>query len=371
MPSNKILPIGANSNIALQLMNNRMGNLEVPPTYYSDTVDGANLMAAALKMRGGLPQQERMVRDKRRGFDHATLYSYQAVRIKKIQDSSNCRDGDIQQSLVRALINPNKLKLDYDEKIISVGFEHNLKVGDVFYWERTNSYWLIYLQDLDEIAYFKGNIRRCQYYIEWIDEEGNKCKSYAAIRGPVETRIDDVQKHNIAINQPNYSLSMYFPKNPDTMKYFQRYSKFYLQNNLDPDARICWRVEATDSISTSGILEVQAVEYYANKDEDDIDNGLVGTLAPTKEDPNPSTDHVVVFIVGETFISPKKEYIYTLGVPSQDSWTVDKQYPVNLKPFVDDKGNTCVKLIWKSPYSGNFELSIGNYKKSIVVKSLF
>ena len=352
-------------------MNSRMGNLDLPPVYYKDTVAGANDLANALKARGGFPQQERMVRDKKRALNHATLYSYQAVRIKKIQDSSNCRDGDLQSPLVQALINPNKLKLDYDEKILSVGFEHNFKIGDVFEWGRTNSYWLIYLQDLDEIAYFKGNIRRCQYYIEWIDEAGNKYKTYAAIRGPVETRIDDIQKHNIAINQPNYSLSIYLPKNPDTMQQFQRYSKFYLQNNLDPDSRICWRVEATDSISTPGILEVQAVEYYANKDEDDIDNGLVGVFAPVIEDPNPSTEKEIIFIVGESIIKPKKEYIYTLGIPSNKEWLVDKKYPVKLEPFIDDKGNTCVKILWKSPYSGSFELSIGNYKKSIVVESLF
>jgi hypothetical protein len=31
-----------------------------------------------------------------------------------------------------ALINPNKNKPDYDEKILSVGFEYGYKPGDVF-----------------------------------------------------------------------------------------------------------------------------------------------------------------------------------------------------------------------------------------------
>jgi len=39
------------------------------------------------------------------------------------------------------------------------------------------------------------------------------------------------------------------PQNEDTLKYFKRYSKFYLQ-----DSSICWRVEAIDWISTPGIL---------------------------------------------------------------------------------------------------------------------
>jgi hypothetical protein len=33
---------------------------------------------------------------------------------------------------VRALINPNQLKQDYDDKIISIDFEYGYSVGDVF-----------------------------------------------------------------------------------------------------------------------------------------------------------------------------------------------------------------------------------------------
>jgi hypothetical protein len=46
---------------------------------------------------------------------------------------------------VRALINPNKLKQDYDDKIISIGFEYGFKCGDVFEWVGTKTHWLIYL----------------------------------------------------------------------------------------------------------------------------------------------------------------------------------------------------------------------------------
>jgi hypothetical protein len=42
--------------------------------------------------------------------------------------------------------------------------------------------------------------------------------------------------------------------------------------------KICWKVVAVDWISTPGILEVNAIEDYANVDEDDVDNGIVGGL---------------------------------------------------------------------------------------------
>ena len=49
---------------------------------------------------------------------------------------------------------------------------------------------------------------------------------------------------------------------------FKRYSKFYLQEDPNEE-KVCWRVEAVDAFSTDGVLEVVAVEYYANESEDD------------------------------------------------------------------------------------------------------
>jgi hypothetical protein len=72
---------------------------------------------------------------------------------------------------------------------------------------------------LTELAYFRGDIRKCSHEISWEDESGIH-KTYAAIRGPVETKIDYIQKHNISIDNPNYSLNILLPKNEDTLKYF-------------------------------------------------------------------------------------------------------------------------------------------------------
>jgi hypothetical protein len=78
-----------------------------------------------------------MIKDKRRSLDHAVWYSYQAAEVVK----TDAED----RKPVRALINPNKLKPDYDDKIISVGYEYNFTTGTVFEWLGTNTYWLVYL----------------------------------------------------------------------------------------------------------------------------------------------------------------------------------------------------------------------------------
>ena len=373
----KIQPANLGANIALKLMANRMGNLDVPPKYYVDTVDNANHLASGLQARGGFPQQERMVRDKRKTLDKATLYSYQAARIKKVQGKDLTVSWEDNAPLVRALINPDKNKFDYDNKIVSVGFEHGFEVGDVFEWERTNSYWLITLQDLDEIAYFRGEIRRCDYQINWLDDEGKEWSSYASVRGPVETKINFIQKHQISVDEPSYSLHVYLPRNEQTMKQFKRYSKFYLKDADSPDDNICWRVEATDSISTKGILEFTAVEYYANETEDDIEKGLVKAFVQKNIEPeiNPKED-----IVGPTFIKPKIEYEYFVEAKNTDGdWHIDgPKVPVILEKFTTPRGIPGVKVKWNSSQSGQFTLWFGkdhsnfkNFVKTIVVESLF
>ena len=153
-----------------------------------------------------------MISDKRRTLKRVLWNSYQGANVKKQVA------GD-EADIVRALINPNKLKQDYDDKIISIFYEHDFAVGDVFEWVGTNTYWLIYLQDLTELAYFRGNIRKCSHEISWEDEDGVH-KAFSAIKGPVETRIDSIQKHGIGIDNPNYSLTILLPKNEATLKHF-------------------------------------------------------------------------------------------------------------------------------------------------------
>lgn len=95
-------------------------------------MNSLNLMQARL---GGKTQQERMIKDKRRTLDRALLHSYQGAKVQRIGD----------EMVAKALINPNHLKPDYDDKIISIGFEYGYKPGDIFEWINTGTKWLIYL----------------------------------------------------------------------------------------------------------------------------------------------------------------------------------------------------------------------------------
>ena len=319
---------------------------------------GINLMANRINWHGGPPQQDRMIRDKRWSFDHAVKYSYQAAKIR--------HTDAIDKEQAPALINIDKTKQNYDDKVVSVGFEYRYKPGDIFDWMNTGTKWIIYLQDLTELAYFRGEIRRCNYTVSWLDENKEKYTQYLAVRGPVETKINFIQKVGISVDEPNHSLDILMTKTPEALEYFRRYAKFYLKGIEEKDKNTCWRVEATDSISMPGILQLTAVEYYANETRDDLENSLVDGLIIEPIDPNTQDEDFDNLIKGETFIKPKITYKYFYRGKEQGQWSIDKKVPVKLEP-----NGKSVSIIWQSGYNGQFTLKYGKSEKTIVVESLF
>ena len=340
------------------------------PGLNSSSVQGVNMLSRYLYAAGGFAQQDRMIKDKRRTLDRAVLYSYQGAKVRKyIPDYIETMDG-VRQDIPKhnnALINPNKLKPDYDDKVISVGYEFNLGTGDVFEWIGTDTYWLIYLQDLTELAYFRGDIRKCSYKINFMGEDGLGKSTYAAVRGPVETKIEFIQKNGMSTDVPNYSLNMMIPKNKDTLAWCKRYAKFLLSDGLNT---VSWRIEAVDAYSMENIIQFNAVEYYINPDKDDIENQIIDGLeqeATVFKLENPIVKSRS--IQGESFIKPKKTYTYTYY--KSGDWIIDKELPIDYE--VTEEG---INIKWDSSYSGQFDLQFKDNRgnivtKTIVVESLF
>ena len=323
------------------------------------------MMRKRLEWQGGIAQEDRMIKDKWRTLLRTLKYSYQACDIALAQAQQEILDEGLEPEypIVRALINPDKNKQDYDDKILSVDYIHQFKPGDVFEWKNTGTHWIIYLQQLTEDAYFRGEIRRCRYKIKFKDEDGNICYTYAAIRGPVETQIDSIQKNQERIDKPNLSLNILMPRNEVTIKAFDRYKEFIL------DGR-CWKVKAVDPISMTidrqGVLEVNAQEDYINEVTDDETNEIKDGLIVEPDEPTPNSE-----INGETFIKPAIPEIYSVDIDG-GTWCIrENNVPVDIEP-IDNKS---VQVTWKKMTSGQFTLVWNNgsdtYEKVIVVESLF
>ena len=323
------------------------------------------MMRKRLELQGGIAQEDRMIKDKWRTLLRTLKYSYQACDIALAQAQQEILDEGLEPEypIVRALINPDKNKQDYDDKILSVDYIHQFKPGDVFEWKNTGTHWIIYLQQLTEDAYFRGEIRRCRYKIKFKDEDGNVCYTYAAIRGPVETQIESIQKNQERIDKPNLSLNILLPRNEVTVKAFDRYKEFIL------DGR-CWKVKAVDPISMTvdrqGVLEVNAQEDYINEVTDDEINEIKDGLVVEPDEPTPNSE-----INGETFIKPAIPEIYSVDMDG-GTWCIrENNVPVDIEP-IDNKS---VQVTWKKMTSGQFTLVWNNgsdtYEKVIVVESLF
>lgn len=308
-----------------------------------------------MKMRAAFAnndrQHNRMIENKLKSFHRALLYSYQAAWIHK--------EGSL-EGWVRALINPDKVKFDYDEKIISVDFLHKFQPGSVFEWPKgSGTRWIIYKQELSELAYFRGNVRRCQL-IEAIDPDTKeKVKVWAAIRGPVETAINTILKSNIAADIPNYSLEIYMPNTEQNRKLFDRYMRFTFAGKY-------WQVQVQDNISTPGIIKVAALEDYNCKGDE---------LLVEVVDPNPDQEPDEYQITGETFVKPLTKQNYQAIAPKKFTWSItlpasnQKELADVLEYQVLDDGS--LDVTWVAMVSGSYIVHYGMLEKTVVVESLF
>ena len=324
-------------------------------------------MKARLGYLGGNSQIERMNKDKLRSLKKALLYSYQAA-------TAILSDG----REFRCLINPNKLSLDLDNKILSIPFidyplnggqgtsadiedsdnhsqegtweemedliatlslvdegweemvpeedvedlpdpendviipegeqEVGIKEGDVITWKENNSHWIIYLRRLEETAYFRADIRRCRYQLTL----GNGSKYWAYVRGPVEQSILWTQTNGNYFNKLNYTLVMYIQQNEETLKYFRRFKKVVI--NGQP-----WEVQATDNISTPGIIEIALKETYNNTIEVNIEKAVEEA---TKKEVIQEQNTNEPYIYGSTEVYPYDVRHYEIKNYSGGCWSV-------------------------------------------------
>ena len=312
-------------------------------------MDSLELMAKRLNYYGGKTVEERMIKDKYKSLISCISNSYQGSTLNKIDSTTS----------VRALINPNIVKQDYDDKIISIPFDSNYQVGDIFTWKDTNTVWLIYSQELTELAYFRGGIRRCRYQVNAKDKDGTIKSTWLYARGPIETEIT-ISSKVMSLDIPPETLSILVPSNDFTAFVFQRYKRFILNG-------IAWQVQSIDNISLTNIIQVEAQEYFINKDTDDVNNSVaddatVIPVTPTDESP----------IKGALLIKPYGDYVYSV-LASGGNWKIlESAVPVVIK----NQSDTSITINWNKGKSGKFTLQYTNtdntiISKIITVESLF
>lgn len=183
---------------------------------------------------GGANQEHRMNSDKLRSLKKALLYSYQG-------QTAILNDG----REFRCLINHDKLKEDYDDKIISIPYkdiclnrgkfydkthegeeEIGMKVGDTFKWKETDTRWIVIQEILEENAYFRATIRKAE------DEVVIDGKTYYGYLGKWTKGVLWHTKGLNSWSEMGYEVVLYITRDETTEKFFHRFQKVQIRDRV-------------------------------------------------------------------------------------------------------------------------------------------
>ena len=400
---------------------------------------GLDSLNIRLNVRGGPDQWVRMRQDKLKSLQKALLYSYQSAVVQKYDVNKNTQAksiislitkfqdqielteteinflnnleeqygikaergtiqyiNELQQivdSLVnstpmfKCLINHDKLKVDYEDKIISIPFEeapidsdivedtdfHN---GTVFKWVHGNkqewtpdTYWIVYMQYSEETAYFRGEIRKADEQIEIItvDEQGNESsKSYRGwMTGPNETTVLWNIKKNVTWNDLNYTKILYITKDEDTLAFFQRFDRVIINNKP-------WEVQAyNDSYTkgkdfTTGIIRVALKETYTSTNE--FIKEVLDDAADQDEDTS-----LQPYIEGPVSAKPYDRLIFTAkNFDADEQWSISNSALAKIVKYSQDNKTITVDILTGMSNKDGFDVNYGSSegtKVHVIIKS--
>lgn len=320
-------------------------------------MSGLENLQTRLQYKGGNAQIDRMKKSKVDTLKRALLYSYQSA-------TAILNDG----REFRCLINKDKTKLYSDDKIISIPFEDiclnekeltgapigkyktsngtqiiGMKPGDVFTWKETDTNWIVYLQRLEETAYFRAEVRQCNHTL---DIDGKEYKIYARKKSLSE--IPWIATKGISFSELDYALEMYITKDDITKNKYKRFDIIKL--NDQP-----WEVQAVDAMSVEGIVMVALKEYYRNS----IEEGIEEEKAKV---PTPDVDTRLPHITGDTEVYPYDIKVYSINGITGGSWSLDSK-----KAKIVSQTEESVTIEVTAGRSGEFELKYIKEDNEIVL----
>lgn len=414
--------------------------------FFGEEHPGLKSMQSRLNVWGGPDQWTRMRQDKLRGLKAALFASYQRAIVQKydvkkdslanslisiitiLQDKGELSDSQKElltqieeeysfiqtdrdsieyinelqsvvdslvnsEPLFRCLINHDKLKVDYQDKIISIPFmeppvgsrepiQTNFHNGTVFKWVHGNkqewtpdTYWIVYMQYSEETAYFRAEIRKADEEIEiiTIDDEGNEStvRYRGWMTGPNETTALWNVKKGVVWNDMNYTKLLYITKDEDTLAFFQRFDRIII--NGKP-----WEVQAyNESYSTnkngdteSGIIRVALKETYTNTPQfvrekiQELDQNDVRAAEYDAQ-------HTQARIDGPATAAPYDILTYTAKNVDEDStWTLSDSTLAKIISISQDGKTIKISILADNSVKEGFNLSYGDLSINIPIVSL-
>lgn len=290
--------------------------------------------------------------------------------------------------LFRCLINHDKLKVQYEDKIISIPFmeipvggkkiiETNFHNGTVFKWIHGNkeewtpdTYWIVYMQYSQETAYFRAEIRKADEEIQivMINQDGSEdTKMYRGwMTGPNQTSIIWNTKKNITWNDLNYTKILYITKDENTLAFFSRFDRVII--NGQP-----WEVQAyNDNYTTSkggdgqgGIIRVALKETYTSTDV-----FVKETLQKLEQEKNKQDQIEESHIVGPSIVKPYSIVSYQAKNFNEElNWQLDSSLAV-IRQISNDGMSIIVEIVTGKSNKEGFNIRYGDFIFHVQIESL-
>lgn len=313
---------------------------------------------------GGPMQEQRMNLDKLRSLKKALWYSYQA-QTAILTDNRE----------FRCLINHDKLKEDYDDKIISIPYDDiclnaaalelptdveqhiGMKVGDTFTWKETDTRWIIIQEILEENAYFRGTIRKAE------DEVVINGHPYYGYLGKWSKEALWHTKGLNSWSEMGYEVVLYITKNEETEDFFHRFKKVMISNRL-------WEVQMVNDITSDTMLIIYLKETFTNEFEPVDNNNTIENNSQEETENENNELNIEPMIIGQDIVSPFDSVVYTIENAENGHWELS-----NTKAKIINETEYSIDISIISAKSGNFEIKYVRDNdilatKTVVIKSL-
>lgn len=336
-------------------------------------------------------QWTRMREDKLKTMKKALYFSYQAAVVQKY----NPLEAEDAQTApyFRCLINHDKLKVAYEDKILSIPFEENsvnidpvidnediletdFSNGTVFKWVHGNkekwtpdSYWIVYLQYSEETAYFRAEIRKADEKIIVTTEDGKELVYRGWTSGPDEQTIEWNVKSGIVWNDMNYTKLLFITKDETTSAFFKRFDRIKVNNKW-------WEVQAfndsygvTSKNKKGGMIRVALKETYTSTDE-------MIKEEKSKEPKTPTPPTLTPTITGKEILYPGDSVFYAFENLDIHNATVElipdgtgkKLNQIISWKIVDNKMQ--IEVVSMKKYKKGFNIKCGDTVKHVTIESL-
>ena len=336
-----------------------------------------------LEQMGGTDQWTRMREDKLRSLMKVLFFSYQRAIIKF--------DNDDREFEFRCLINHDKLKVDYEDKILSIPFrekpvnkdivvdtgtpeqddnnKYRIKTGDTFLWLSGNedympdTHWMIYLQYSEETAYFRGEIRLCEDIVEI-----NGKKYYAWSSGPNEQEIVWNVKKGVIWNDLNYTKLLFITKTQETINYLQRFDRIKMANGkFDDDGNALydwWEVKGVNTNYGDGIIRIAIGETYNNTP------GEEGKAERDEKQAEQERAAAASEIKGDIYLYPYETKVFTVEDPIPGAaWSISNDKVAKI--VKQDENSLTLEVTTGKSFKQGFDVIYnGTETLHVIIKSL-